>query len=285
MRPQRTRKFAAAIARSGLLTALAPALVASAACLAQMPPTTDPRVVIDRLDANFRQFNAIGVVYPIAKTDGVVITSKYRGTGALISPCHMLTNYHVAFEASRREVLFEVGQSSGDVTGFTYKTVGQVIDAGAFWAERDVVDDWALVKLMDPRSRRSANVGDRVGFLQIAAAPPATILERPVTSAGYPGGQALGLMGHVNCRLARVDQDRRWRMACSMTEGQSGGPVTLRTADRGDVLIAINSAKPDGRSGIVTADEVRLSNLNYAMPLTRAAESRIRRSMDANRCD
>ena len=89
----------------------------------------------------------------------------------------------------------------------------------------------------------------------------------------------------MNCRLARVDQDRRWRMACSMTEGQSGGPVTLRTADRGDVLIAINSAKPDGRSGIVTADEVRLSNLNYAMPLTRAAESRIRRSMDANRCD
>ena len=265
--------------------ALAAALLASAACLAQAPPTADPRVVIDRLDANFRQFNAIGVVYPIAKTDGVVITSKYRGTGALISPCHMLTNYHVAFEASRREVLFEVGQSSGDVTGFTYKTVGQVIDAGAFWAERDVVDDWALVKLMDPRERRSANVGDRVGFLQIAAAPPATILERPVTSAGYPGGQALGLMGHVNCRLARVDQDRRWRLACSMTEGQSGGPITLRTADRGDVLIAINSAKPDGRSGIVTADEVRLSNLNYAMPLTRAAESRIRRSMDANRCD
>ena len=268
-----------------LTGALAAALIASADCLAQTPPTADPRVVIDRLDANFRQFNAIGVVYPIAKTDGVVITSRYRGTGALISPCHVLTNYHVAFEASRREVLFEVGQDSGDITGFTYKTVGQVIDAGAFWAERDVVDDWALVKLMDPRSRRSTNVGGRVGFLQIAAAPSAAILERSVTSAGYPGGQALGLIGHVNCRLARVDQDRRWRMACSMTEGQSGGPVTLRTADRGDVLIAINSAKPDGRSGIVTADEVRLSNLNYAMPLTRAAESRIRRSMDANRCD
>jgi len=46
-----------------------------------MPTTADPRVVIDRLDANFRQFNAIGVVYPIAKTDGAVITSKYRGTG------------------------------------------------------------------------------------------------------------------------------------------------------------------------------------------------------------
>jgi hypothetical protein len=36
----------------------------------------------------------------------------------------MLTNYHVAFESSRREVLFEVRQVNGDVTGFTYKTVG-----------------------------------------------------------------------------------------------------------------------------------------------------------------
>ena len=275
-----------AVARRWLAASGFVALVLTCAvCLAQAPQTADPRVVIDRLDANFREFNAIGVVYPIAKTDGVVITARYRGTGAMISACHMLTNYHVAFEASRREVLFEVGQTAGDVAGFAYKTVGQIIDAGAFWAERDIVDDWALVKLIDPRSRRSSNVGDRVGFLQIAAAPPATILERPVTSAGYPGGQALGLIGHVNCRLARVDQDRRWRMACSMTEGQSGGPVTLRTADRGDVLIALNAAKPEGRSGIVTADEARLSNLNYAMPLTRAAESRIRRSMAASRCD
>jgi hypothetical protein len=59
-----------------LLPALWAWLAAGAACLAQTPPTADPRVVIDRLDSNFRQFNAIGVVYPIAKTDGVVITSK-----------------------------------------------------------------------------------------------------------------------------------------------------------------------------------------------------------------
>src|SRR6185295_9736262 len=100
-------KAGAAIALNSLLIGgVAATLLASATCLAQTPSTADPRVVIDRLDPNFRQFNAIGVVYPIAKTDGVVITSKYRGTGALISPCHMLTNYHVAFEASRREVLF-----------------------------------------------------------------------------------------------------------------------------------------------------------------------------------
>ncbi len=110
MQPQRTPTSGAAIARTGSLPgALAAWLAASAACLAQTPPTADPRVVIDRLDANFRQFNAIGVVYPIAKTDGVVITSKYRGTGALISPCHMLTNYHVAFEASRIQVPMKVG--------------------------------------------------------------------------------------------------------------------------------------------------------------------------------
>src|SRR5580765_6655278 len=64
VRTQRARKSGSAIARDGWLTgALAAALVGSAACLAQTTPTADPRVVIDRLDANFRQFNAIGVVY------------------------------------------------------------------------------------------------------------------------------------------------------------------------------------------------------------------------------
>ena len=78
MRAKRARKSGAAIARGGLLTGALAASLVSSACLAQTPPTADPRVVIDRLDANFRQFNAIGVVYPIAKPDGVVITSKYR---------------------------------------------------------------------------------------------------------------------------------------------------------------------------------------------------------------
>jgi V8-like Glu-specific endopeptidase len=273
------RRAIRAVGFLALLTATA------ASCWAQAPRVADPRVVIDRLDPNYRQFNAVGMVYPIAKTDGLVVMSKYRGTGAMISPCHLLTNYHVAFEATRKEVMFEVGQPAKDIAAFAFRGVGRILDAGPFWADADTVDDWALVKLIDPQTGRSNNLGDRVGYFQFVAAAPEAIVSRPLISAGYPGSMALGLMGHVGCRLARVDPDRRWRMACAMTEGQSGGPVTLRTADRGDILIAINSAKPDGRSGIVAADEVRLSNLNYATAITRAAETRIRRGMDANRCD
>jgi len=261
-------------------------LACSSAVFAQAPNLADPRVIINRLSPDYRQFNAVGIVYPIAKTDGLVVMSKYRGTGVLISPCHLLTNYHVAFEATRKEVMFEVGQPAGkDVAGFVLRGVGRIIDAGPFWADADTVDDWALVKLIDPQSGRSHKLGDQVGYFEFAVAPPAAVMNRPLISAGYPGGMNAGLVGHLGCRLARVDPDSRWRMACSMTEGQSGGPVTLRTADRGDVLIAINSAKPDGRSGIVGTEEVRLSNLNYATAITRAAETRIRRGMDANRCD
>jgi len=267
-------------------TALALALLACAnALFAQAPNIADPRVIINRLLPDYRQFNAVGIVYPIAKTDGVVVMSKYRGTGVLISPCHLLTNYHVAFEATRKEVMFAVGQPANDIAAFAYRGVGRILDAGAFWADADTVDDWALVKLIDPQSGRSNNLGERVGFLPFVAAPPDAIVNRPLTSAGYPGSMNAGLVGHLGCRLARVDADRRWRMACSMTEGQSGGPVTLRTADRGEVLIAINSAKPDGRSGLVGTEEVRLSNLNYATAITRASETRIRRGMAADRCD
>jgi hypothetical protein len=252
---------------------------------AQAPKPADPRAIINRLDPNYRQFNAVGMVYPIAKTDGVVVMSKYRGSGFMISPCHLLTNYHVAFEATRKEVMFDVGQPASDIAAFAYRGVGRILDAGPFWADADTVDDWALVKLIDPKTGRSQNLGDTVGFLPFVSAPPDSIVNRPLTSAGFPGSMNAGLVGHIGCRLARVDADRRWRMACSMTEGQSGGPVTLRTADRGEVLIAINSAKPDGRSGLVSTEEVRLSNLNYATAITRAAETRIRRGMEANRCD
>jgi V8-like Glu-specific endopeptidase len=259
--------------------------LAATVCSAQAPRVADPRVVIDRLLPDYRQFNAVGVVYPIAKTDGLVVMSKYRGTGVMISPCHLLTNYHVAFEATRKEIMFEVGQPANNVAAFAFRAVGRILDAGPFWADSDTVDDWALVKLFDPQTGRSNNLGERVGFFQFVAAAPEAIVARPLISAGYPGNTSVGLMGHVGCRLARVDQDRRWRMACAMTEGQSGGPVTLRTADRGDVLIALNSAKPEGRSGLVAADEARLSNLNYATAISRAAETRIRRGMEANRCD
>lgn len=265
---------------------LALALLACASAPhAQAPAVADPRVIINRLDPDYRQFNAVGVVYPIAKTDGVVVMSKYRGSGVLISPCHVLTNYHVAFEATRKEVMFEVGQPGKDIAAFALRGVGRIIDAGPFWADADTVDDWALVKLVDPQTGRSHKLGDQVGYFQFAVAPPAAVMNRPLISAGYPGGMNAGLVGHLGCRLARVDPDSRWRMACSMTEGQSGGPVTLRTADRGDVLIAINSAKPEGRSGIVGTEEVRLSNLNYATAITRGADTRIRRGMDASRCD
>ena len=44
-------------------------------------------------------------------------------------------------------------------------------------------------------------------------------------------------------------------------------------------------SKPDGRSGIVSTEEVRLANLNYATAITRGSETRIRRSMEANRCN
>ena len=259
-------------------------LLTGAACSAQAQPAADPRVVIDRLAPNYRQFNAVGVVYPIAQTDGIVAMSKFRGTGSMISPCHLLTNYHVAFEAARKEVLFEVGQRADKAPGFAYKVVGVILDAGTFWAGRDTSDDWALVKLMDPKTRKSNNLGDQVGYFQFAAAAPEAIREIPLISAGYPGAEQL-LYAHAGCRLARVDQDRRWRMACAMTEGQSGGPITLRTADRGDILIGINAAKPEGRSGLVTADEARLSNLNYSTPLTRNSETRIRRGIEANNCN
>ncbi len=193
-----------------ITTALALALlVCSGALFAQAPAVADPRVIINRLDANYSAFNAVGMVYPIAKTDGVVVMSKYRGSGVLISPCHLLTNFHVAFEATRKEVLFEVGQPAGDLAGFVYRGVGRILDAGPFWADADTVDDWALVRLVDPQSGRSHNLGERVGFLPFAAAPPESMLHWPLNSAGYPGNMKAGLVGHLGCRLARVDPDRR----------------------------------------------------------------------------
>ena len=58
-------------------TAYALAMLAcSSAVFAQAPNLADPRVIINRLSPDYRQFNAVGIVYPIAKTDGLVVMSK-----------------------------------------------------------------------------------------------------------------------------------------------------------------------------------------------------------------
>ena len=256
----------------------------SATCGAQVPQITDPRVVIDRLHPEYRQFNAVGMVFPLAAGDGNMMISKYRSSGAMISRCHVLTNYHIAFEGSRNEVAFEAGQTPKKIASFQYTALGQIVDAGSLWADRDTVDDWALVRLVNPKTGKSDNLGEKIGYMEFAAAAPAVLGDKDLIASGYPGEQS-GLAAHIGCRFARVDRDRRWRMACSITEGQYGGPVTLQTADKGDVIVAINSAKPDGASGIVSANEARLSILNYATPLTRSSETRIRRSMESHKCD
>ena len=264
---------------------LAALLLTGVAALCCAQPTPDPRVVVDRLSSDFRRFNAVGIVFPVTRADEKGVRTFGRGSGALISPCHLLTNYHVATEANRREVLFAVGQPAGDPAGFVYRLPGVVIDAGQFWDQRDFVDDWALVRLADPKTGRSYNVGERVGYFHFAAVTPAVLIDQPVIAAGYPDKQTNGLMAHVGCRLKRIDSDRFWRMACSITPGQSGGPVTFRTADYGDVLVAMNAAMPAGASGIVAASETRLSRLTVAAPISRAAEARIRAAMAADRCN
>jgi Trypsin-like peptidase domain len=92
------------------------------------------RVVIDRLADNpdARQFNSIGQVLAVAQ-DGRSVA--WVGTGFLISPCLVLTNYHVAYGARTEanqlsRLLFRFGQTGDRTRPFKYSEEARAIAAG-----------------------------------------------------------------------------------------------------------------------------------------------------------
>src|SRR5689334_5163514 len=128
----------------------------------------------------------IGAVYD-ARANGY-------GTAFLISPCHVLTNYHLVLPADRvvtfntgSDLTFYVGAPSGEQP-YTSKTRAWPVAWGGYTVNDGgrirfrPREDWAVLKLEEC-------LGARYGFMSLRpiSAAEARILGPKLATAGFPG--------------------------------------------------------------------------------------------------
>ena len=217
----------------------------------------DRRVIIDRTSEEFKQLNAIGLVTHTQQ--------KFLGTGFMVSPCVMLTNNHVAFDDPDKEVpeigktlYFSVGQTGLKSNPFKYSKVeGKVIDFNEVYDNSFGLSgyDWALVKVNKVRDEngRMANLGDKVGFIEIYQASKRELLEmHGLVTAGFPSDRTKNdksnIYGDIDCRVKRSSGTGQVLHSCQTSYGQSGSPI-LAQADDG-VFYAVSMVSGAIRSSL-----------------------------------
>ena len=221
---------------------------------------------------DYKIFNAVGLVREIDESD------PEHGSGFLISPCYVLTNYHVAFGSDSakpvkdKRVRFSVGvgSKSGPET-FNGTVVGYGED---FLPTKNRYDDWALIRL-------DSSPGDKYGYFDIAATPFPAVRQLDLVSAGYPADKPISQLWGDACRIPDRE-NYGWITNCILVPGASGGPIATRSPQGRYVVVGMNSGFHVNR-GMVSKSESRRDLLNIATPIS-GLYDRVQALMKSNAC-
>lgn len=231
-------------------------LASSVNAITKKTKETDKRVEIDRTAPEFKALNAIGVV----QAEG----QSFFGSGFLISPCHVLTNKHVAYANPQEaevgaNVRFSVGQSS--TSQFSDADIaGKVIALGNY-DNNDATrnGDWVVVKL-------SKSIGNKVGYLPYTQVKdPNKLVNRPVLTVGFPGNRTNGgkdfskIYGDLNCKITNMNALEFLNHTCQNTGGQSGSPILAK--DSNGKYYAIGMISGDNGFGMAGSENPNKANM------------------------
>jgi V8-like Glu-specific endopeptidase len=226
------------------------------------PQGRDPRKLIPR---NGR-YAPIGRMY--SKRENKTEIMKSTATSFLVSPCHVLTNHHVAFprnpEEDRTRRVIDPGKTS---SWFIYGTNrDDVVKAspvawGAFDTTKDPGDDWVLMGLSE-----CVGATKGIGWLEIVGETPPG-MKKAAIAGFHTDLEANQLFGQSDCK---VEQKARtyWTHYCATTNGASGAPLFYVDKDHGTLKVfALNTGsllekkKPDGSYEILREEEGKFANL------------------------
>jgi V8-like Glu-specific endopeptidase len=175
-----------------------------------------------------------------------------RGTGFMISPCYLITNYHVVRPkdappgSGGPENI--VGNDVGFVAGHPATPFrGKVVRAGNY----NLHQDWAVVRFDAPNCPGARS---DIGYFGLQNSSLASIVGYRAVLAGFPEDHDFShITVEWGCRITAEEDLHRWAYSdCSVRGGSSGSPVLILGRDGIPHVLAIAFNEGDERqSGIV----------------------------------
>lgn len=243
----------------------------------------DDRTPVARLAG--AESGAIGMLFYEVRTPGAGAKGGEQfaaGTAFLVSPCHVLTAYHVAAGGETVDPTkistFYAGQGAigpdfpelnrfADASRAKPVAWGRFVHAGAGTTllertqsvERNGWEDWALLQL------ETCLGGPEYGYGYLKLAPVMTrdLMRRatplPARSVGLPGDKSvLSLWEDDDCRFIGQIYASGWQHDCITIPGNSGGPLFVTDPATKEQRVAAISVSVIAVEGLETAKSYAL---------------------------
>ena len=178
------------------------------------------------MDKMFAPIGMIVTNHPVPDDDSPSAASHYRaGTAFLVSPCYIITAYHVIFGGRMTRPDPDQDYSA------TFRIAGMRLRAAPVeYGEvyRFTGRDWVLLRLDSGADHPCA--GEKLGWTGMAPLTTADARQMTVSIAGYPGDKpANALWRQDACRLyeknGNIDFDGMWTTDCATLPRASGSPI------------------------------------------------------------
>jgi len=193
----------------------------------------DPRHPQPQTGAD-KMFAPIGLIWtnhPQPDQGTVPRSDFHMGTAFLVSPCYVLTAYHVVF--GYRFGLRTAGEQAARDVSATFKVAGNTSRAvparfGQF--SRFPGRDWALMLLKPVAGHKCLGEDPNIGWLQLAPLESATATKKLLSVAGYSAEKRLeALWRQDKCHFFEqyhdIDNDGLWTTDCETRPRASGSPI------------------------------------------------------------
>jgi V8-like Glu-specific endopeptidase len=178
-----------------------------------------------------KMFAPIGLIWTnqrVPHQSGTVTTLSFdMATAFLVSPCYVLTNYHVVFgNRSRRPEADQEYSMTFRAGGKRSRAVP--VKYGEFY--RFGGRDWALLQLDSDAEHPCLGEDPSIGWIQLAPLTPTQAMEKSFSVAGYPSDKtAASLWRQDICRLYQkqgdIENDGVWTTDCATRPRASGSPI------------------------------------------------------------
>ena len=198
----------------------------------------------------------------------------HMGTAFLVSPCYILTAYHVVF-GYRLGVMKGKEQPEQDVSA-TFSVGGKrsravPVKYGQF--SMFPGRDWALLQLEPDAGHRCLGEEPNIGWVRLAPLAPAIAKKKSLSVASYPSDKSLAsLWRQDKCHFFEIehdiDNDGMWTTDCATRPRSSGAPIFF-VADGVLNVVAVMS----GHVGTVADNEI-LPNGTRTVPISRSISAK-----------